>query len=109
MRRTRYLKSQASSALQPYVRQHYTEIRLLGKGSFGTVRLAQGRFDSSQKLTTIDNGATLGQSTSTNVAKYLQQKLFAVKVICKSDMLALSQEGHLRAERDCLVAAKSGK
>jgi protein-serine/threonine kinase len=35
--------------------------------------------------------------------------VYAMKVIRKSDMLRNSQEGHLRAERDFLVASENSK
>jgi protein-serine/threonine kinase len=37
------------------------------------------------------------------------KQVFAMKVIRKSDMLRNSQEGHLRAERDFLVASENSK
>ena len=38
-----------------------------------------------------------------------KRKIYAMKVIRKSDMLRNSQEGHLRAERDFLVAAEGSR
>ena len=37
------------------------------------------------------------------------KQIYAMKVIRKSDMLRNSQEGHLRAERDFLVAAEGSR
>jgi len=37
------------------------------------------------------------------------KSIYAMKVIKKSDMLRNSQEGHLRAERDFLVAAEGSR
>lgn len=37
------------------------------------------------------------------------KQIYAMKVIRKSDMLRNSQEGHLRAERDFLVAAEGSQ
>lgn len=37
------------------------------------------------------------------------KRIYAMKVIRKSDMLRNSQEGHLRAERDFLVAAEGSR
>lgn len=38
-----------------------------------------------------------------------KKEIYAMKVIRKSDMLRNSQEGHLRAERDFLVAAEGSR
>ena len=62
----------------------YEIVRVLGKGSFGVVRLVR-EVDSTP------------------------DKVYAMKVIRKSDMLRNSQEGHLRAERDFLVASEQSK
>lgn len=64
---------------------NYEPIKVLGKGSFGVVRLVCEK-----------------SKSSTNPS----QKVFAMKVIRKSDMLLTGQEGHLRAERDFLVASE---
>lgn len=64
---------------------NYEPIKVLGKGSFGVVRLVCEK-----------------SKSPTNSSK----KVFAMKVIRKSDMLLTGQEGHLRAERDFLVASE---
>lgn len=61
----------------------YEFLKILGKGSFGVVKLVRDRSDSSFSY---------------------PSRVFAMKVIRKSDMLRSSQEGHLRAERDFLVS-----
>lgn len=61
----------------------YEFLKILGKGSFGVVKLVRERSDSSYSY---------------------PNRVFAMKVIRKSDMLRSSQEGHLRAERDFLVS-----
>ncbi|KAG9242652.1 kinase-like domain-containing protein [Calycina marina] len=66
----------------------YEVVRVLGKGSFGVVRLVR-------------------EKTPEGVEK--SKEVFAMKVIKKSDMLRNSQEGHLRAERDFLVAAEGSR
>ncbi|KAF2402524.1 kinase-like protein [Trichodelitschia bisporula] len=60
-------------------------VRVLGKGSFGVVRLVREK-----------KGRGGGE-------------VFAMKVIRKTAMLRASQEGHLRAERDFLVQAAGAK
>lgn len=89
LRESRVLKWQSQSATRgsgdsPYI-QRYESLKVLGKGSFGVVRLVRERM--------ISDYAPSAQ-------------VFAMKVIRKSDMLRSSQEGHLRAERDFLVASK---
>jgi len=72
----------------------YEVVKILGKGSFGVVRLVREkpqRGDQSR----IDDGWSEGN----------KKQVYAMKVIRKSDMLRTSQEGHLRAERDFLVAS----
>ncbi|KAK2754937.1 serine threonine-protein kinase cbk1 [Colletotrichum kahawae] len=64
---------------------------ILGKGSFGVVKLVR-------KLVRD---------------KYVRDKdeheVYAMKIIRKSDMIRSCQEGHLRAERDFLVAASNSE
>ena len=61
----------------------YETVKVLGKGSFGVVRLVreEGR----------------------------RGQVYAMKVIKKGKMLKTSQEGHLRAERDMLVASEGSR
>jgi serine/threonine protein kinase len=61
----------------------YETVSVLGKGSFGVVRLVRER----------------GRAG----------RVYAMKVIRKSKMLRTSQEGHLRAERDILVASEGSR
>jgi hypothetical protein len=65
----------------------YEVLKILGKGSFGVVRLVRER-------------------SRPELPHYVPKQVYAMKVIRKSDMLRTSQEGHLRAERDFLVASK---
>lgn len=90
MREMRLLKSRRSNESRGIARGGYEVVRVLGKGSFGVVRLVreQARED-----------RPVGASTA----------VYAMKVIRKSEMLRNSQEGHLRAERDLLVAAERSK
>lgn len=66
-------------------------LKVLGKGSFGTVRLVR------EKLDNLDDPS---------VVQAKQKQTYAMKVIRKSNMIKSGQEGHLRAERDFLVAAE---
>jgi serine/threonine protein kinase len=60
----------------------YEPVKVLGKGSFGVVKL---------------------------VRDYRRGQVYAMKVIKKNKMLRTSQEGHLRAERDILVASEGSR
>ena len=107
-------------------------VRILGKGSFGVVRLVREKTpDLTSAVTLIP---TIQQQTShieidrptINANKGLTQtvrqrvsppgnptkpdcQVFAMKVIRKSEMLKNCQEGHLRAERDFLVASEKSR
>ncbi|KAF9879032.1 hypothetical protein CkaCkLH20_03265 [Colletotrichum karsti] len=61
---------------------HLDTVQILGKGSFGVVKLVRERYG---------------------------PQVYAMKVIRKSDMIRNCQEGHLQAERDFLVAASSSE
>ena len=50
-----------------------------------------------------------GLSWSRHQMLPLNKEVYAMKVIRKADMLRNSQEGHLRAERNFLVAAEGSK
>lgn len=65
--------------------QRYESIGVLGRGSFGVVRLVR------EKAAPI---------------KSAPKQVYAMKIIRKSEMLLCGQEGHLRAERDFLVASQ---
>ena len=107
----------------------YEVVRVLGKGSFGVVRLVRetattkdaedsravtprlslsaksSRLDlASLKATAKEAFAPLSARKS-DLSK-TQSQVYAMKVIRKSDMILNSQEGHLRAERDFLVASE---
>lgn len=95
---------------------NYDIVRVLGKGSFGVVRLVREKSDNtnSSSGSSSDTGrnnittpSQLGLRPSPPVRKVKQ--VYAMKVIRKSDMLRNSQEGHLRAERDFLVASENSR
>jgi serine/threonine protein kinase len=89
LRETRVMKtkslrtlSASASAEEGCIANEYETVKPLGKGSFGVVRL---------------------------VKESCSGQLYAMKVIKKSKMLRTSQEGHLRAERDILVASEGSR
>lgn len=91
----------------------YNVVRVLGKGSFGVVRLVteRGQPRPNQKQAAIAGSidpadCTVGRALPTG--KPLSD-VFAMKVIRKSEMLRGCQEGHLRAERDFLVNAEGSR
>ena len=101
----------------------FDSIRVLGKGSFGVVRLVTEhtggaaqcenkddaddcRGSRAQPTTLHQLGGRVGKNLPTG--KPLSD-VFAMKVIRKSDMLRACQEGHLRAERDFLVHAEGSR
>ncbi|KAF4339707.1 agc ndr ndr kinase [Fusarium beomiforme] len=67
---------------------NYEPLQILGKGSFGVVRLVREK--------PAPGHAFPGQ-------------VYAMKVIRKTEMLRNCQEGHLRAERDFLVASEGSQ
>ncbi|KAI9792745.1 MAG: hypothetical protein M1833_001026 [Piccolia ochrophora] len=98
----------------------YEVVKVLGKGSFGVVRLVRERRAASDRdrvesLPSKNTISTVPQKAATLVASgqrsvsVLKKPVFALKVIRKSDMLRNSQEGHIRAERDFLVAAEGSR
>ncbi|TKX21635.1 serine/threonine-protein kinase-18 [Elsinoe australis] len=93
----------------------YEVVRVLGKGSFGVVRLVTEKSKSSTSL--IDPMITMNGSpdiaptvNKRSALKLLKpDEVYAMKVIRKSTMLRNSQEAHLRAERDFLVASSGSR
>ncbi|KAF5848262.1 hypothetical protein GGP41_005614 [Bipolaris sorokiniana] len=94
---------------------NYDIIRVLGKGSFGVVRLVREKSEhceslrgSSSSTRYLDRSLTPKEENPSGTCRRPKQ-VFAMKVIRKSDMLRNSQEGHLRAERDFLVASENSR
>ena len=138
LRQTRVLKSKTNevgrSSVSGVAVAGYEVVRILGKGSFGVVRLVREKCDtllapytlpvttnwrqspreelSNLKTTAIEAlKSTLDgpRSSHRRMFKNPHKEVYAMKVIRKSDMLRNCQEGHLRAERDFLVASEKSK
>ncbi|KAH6644442.1 hypothetical protein C7974DRAFT_371562 [Boeremia exigua] len=89
---------------------NYDIVRVLGKGSFGVVRLVREKSDNTGGGSDTMNDNKVLPSHLALIAPPSVRKakqVYAMKVIRKSDMLRNSQEGHLRAERDFLVASEN--
>ena len=93
-------------------------IRILGKGSFGVVRLVTERAGNGRSVAKDHDNEVKQGSAVSNVDGTAKHTLpagkplpdvFAMKVIRKSEMLPACQEGHLRAERDFLVSAEDSR
>jgi len=93
----------------------YQTVRVLGKGSFGVVRLvtekrvSQG-VEGNMNTATGERRNGHGENHQHAELNRLDpQEVYAMKVIRKSDMLRSCQEAHLRAERDFLVASEGSQ
>ncbi|KAF2730130.1 serine/threonine-protein kinase cbk1 [Polyplosphaeria fusca] len=113
LRQTRVLKSKtlARQNIKGVHINNYDIVRVLGKGSFGVVRLVRERSEdpssgSSDVAETFDGSCGSG-GLAKRRPRQKKNQVYAMKVIRKSDMLRNSQEGHLRAERDFLVASEN--
>ncbi|KAI0863082.1 kinase-like domain-containing protein [Xylaria cubensis] len=92
LRETRVLAARSLVAMKHdhgELANDYEVLKILGKGSFGVVRLVREKRK--------EDGHHRGG------------RVYAMKVIRKSAMLRTSQEGHLRAERDFLVASEGSR
>lgn len=137
LRRDRVLKSKTNEILgnAGVAVAGYEVVRVLGKGSFGVVRLVREKDSvnenqsptptvspswrqspreelSNLKMTAIEALKSSLDSQRTpqhRDSRKAKREVFAMKVIRKSDMLRNSQEGHIRAERDFLVASENSR
>ncbi|KAL8702068.1 MAG: hypothetical protein Q9224_000184 [Gallowayella concinna] len=140
LRQTRVLKSKANATTMRsgVTVAGFNIVKVLGKGSFGVVRLVRQRSSTqdeqpmhnagtsapyslrqlsrdepmARKMSTIETlRATLDiqRASQRRDMKKPRREVYAMKVIRKSDMLRNSQEGHLRAERDFLVASEKSR
>ena len=140
LRQTRVLKSKTNemTGRRGVAVAGYEVVRILGKGSFGVVRLvreldigygdltlqdaistpvpAQRQMPTDDQMSLRLNSIEAFKSTMDGRkasyrqgSKKLRKEVYAMKVIRKSEMLRNSQEGHLRAERDFLVASEKSR
>ncbi|KAL9031537.1 MAG: hypothetical protein Q9196_000432 [Gyalolechia fulgens] len=140
LRQTRVLKSKASTVAgrSGVSLAGFEVVKVLGKGSFGVVRLVRQRDSTHDEQSTRSSLAsaepskkfapreeTMNFRTSTmeifrstldsqraaqrRETKKTKNEVYAMKVIRKSDMLRNSQEGHIRAERDFLVSSENSR
>ena len=138
LRQTRVLKSKTSEVSKTSVSgvavAGYEVVRILGKGSFGVVRLVREMYDTSPASYTLQPTSNWRQSpreelnnlkataiealkstldgprnSHRRLSRTPHKEVYAMKVIRKSDMLRNCQEGHLRAERDFLVASENSR
>ncbi|KAJ9659006.1 hypothetical protein H2201_007528 [Coniosporium apollinis] len=129
LRQTRVLKTKSMqrNASKGVSIAGYELVRVLGKGSFGVVSLVTEMKQEPQDIAASSSTTTPASSDSDGVPtpnspplqvpgtrdgqdlSQVQKQVYAMKVIRKSDMLRNSQEGHLRAERDFLVASENSR
>lgn len=130
LRRCRALKSTfcCPQSTEAVSKAGYEAIKVLGKGSFGVVRLVREKdspntpSEDGELLLTNDNSAGVGgrhmdllrpvlDGSKRSRRRYMtgeRKVVYAMKVIRKSEMIRNCQEGHIRAERDFMVtSAKS--
>jgi serine/threonine protein kinase len=110
LRRLRALKLQKAHDRRDRSRgligNQYEMVRVLGKGSFGIVRLVRATNDEDPEPSSrrpLEKTCCNAQGNGRLDLHRLRNQVFAMKTICKADMLRNCQEGHLRAERDFLV------
>ncbi|KAJ5089807.1 hypothetical protein N7532_008491 [Penicillium argentinense] len=109
----------------------YETIKILGRGSFGVVRLVREKDRDVPKNTPRNSSESssdrnLANSRMRSFAmirsaadgnkngrrKFMtgeKKEVYAMKVIRKAEMVRNSQEGHIRAERDFLVASEKSR
>lgn len=123
LRQDRVLRSKSNNASCGHVKgvtiAGYQVVKILGKGSFGVVKLVKDNSAiSSRHSSHDDNNVKTDKLGENAVSSFLDRRKFqdnvtkevyAMKVIRKSEMLRNTQEGHLRAERDFLVASAGSR
>jgi serine/threonine protein kinase len=109
LRLTRALKTKGLKSNRKPSTANYEVTRILGKGSFGVVKLVRDKVNvDPDAMETILDYKQCRQNSRMDLGE-LKSQVYAMKVIRKSDMLRNSQEGHLRAERDFLVASANSR
>lgn len=104
----------------------YETVKILGRGSFGVVRLVREK-DNTQSDHEVEDTLRPERSLSNPRPRSIgvlrstadgsrngrrkvmtgeKKEVYAMKVIRKREMISNSQEGHIRAERDFLVASE---
>ncbi|KAH0372566.1 kinase-like protein, partial [Aureobasidium melanogenum] len=114
LRQLRTIKatSAARHATRGVFHAGFQEVRILGRGTFGLVKLVT---DADHFVTEDPSPCMLdGTPCHTLVPRgsqnpHLMKDLYAMKVIRKAEMIRTSQEGHLRGERDFLVKAEGSQ
>ena len=97
----------------------YQVVKVLGKGSFGVVKLVRDR-QTPVGSEHVPEGSPVSDACKASVKGLIEnfrrkshrpvtKQVYAMKVIRKSEMLRNTQEGHLRAERDFLVASEDSR
>jgi serine/threonine protein kinase len=107
----------------------YKALKVLGKGSFGVVRLVR-QVGSDSKMSNEDDSLAIQDSQAqvrsnplnmfmsavegakNSRRRYMtgeKKEVYAMKVIRKAEMIRNCQEGHVRAERDFLVASEASR
>jgi serine/threonine protein kinase len=129
LRQCRVLKSNRYCTQNAVSVAGYKSIKVLGKGSFGVVRLVRSNHGDLKDSSEEDPLAPSGNNphTRTNPLGVLRsamegakksrrrymtgekKEVYAMKVIKKTEMIQNCQEGHIRAERDFLVASESSR
>lgn len=107
----------------------YEVVAVLGRGSFGVVRLVREKnpeqgakdahgspaYDASnpspkrQHLETIRSAIDGARHSKRRIMAGEKKEVYAMKAIKKSHMIRNCQEGHIRAERDFLVASEKSR
>lgn len=130
LRQTRVLKSYSNrfNHKETISVAGYETIKLLGQGSFGLVRLvrekdnvdtgAVSRKEADLDVDGIRDSPSLwhmpklklpANNHANNHAPKNKRDLYAMKIIRKTDMIQLCQEGHIRAEREFLALSEQSK
>ncbi|KAJ5991357.1 hypothetical protein N7522_011564 [Penicillium canescens] len=129
LRQCRVLKSNRYCTENAISVAGYKSIKVLGKGSFGVVRLVRPNHldsafssedgplapnDSNSHTRTNPLGVLRSavEGAKKSRRRYMtgeKKEVYAMKVIKKTEMIQNCQEGHIRAERDFLVASESSR